>query len=259
NGAPFASGSGATVSFTPDDNGSYVITATAADASATGSATAAVAVSNAAPSIAGVAGPTSPVALGSPATVVVTYADAGAADTHTAVFTWNDGTTSTATCANGSCTATRTYAATGIYTVAVVVSDDDAATAATSFSPVVVYNATGGSLTTGGYLSTPAGNATVTVNVRYAKNATTPSGNARIELAGATMVASTYEWLVINGTTATLQGSGTIAGSGNYGFLVTAVDAATDTVAVRVWDKTTNSVVFESTTAPFTGSVQIHK
>ncbi|HEY0143965.1 MAG TPA: DNA/RNA non-specific endonuclease [Thermoanaerobaculia bacterium] len=259
NGAPFANGSGASVAFTPDDNGSYVITATAADASASGSATATVEVSNLAPSIASVAGPTATLSLGTPATIVVTYSDAGAADTHTATFTWNDGTTTTAHCANGTCTAARTYGATGIYTVGVVVSDDDGAVASTSFSPVVVYNANGGSLTTGGWLSTPAGKATVTINARYAKNATTPTGNARIELAGATLVASSFDYLVVNGTTATLQGNGTIGGNGNYAFSVTAVDAATDSVAVRVWDKTTNSVVFESTTAPFTGSVQIHK
>ena len=259
NGAPFANGTGATVAFTPDDNGSYVLTATAADAAANGTATASIAVSNVAPAIVSVAGPIASLPLGAPATIVVGYSDAGAADTHTATFTWNDGTTTTANCANGNCTSSRTYAATGIYTVGVVVSDDDGATVATSFAPVVVYNANGGSLTTGGWLATPAGKATVTINAKYAKNATTPGGNARIELAGATLVASSFDYLVVNGTTATLQGSGTIDGNGSYAFSVTAVDAATDTVALRVWDKTTSTVVYESAAAPFTGSVQIHK
>lgn len=259
NGAPFANGTGASIAFTPDDNGSYVINAIANDGNANGSATAEIVVSNAAPAIVSVAGPTSSLALGAPATIVVSYTDAGAADTHTATFTWSDGTVTTVNCANGTCTGTRTYAATGIYTVGVVISDDEAATAATSFASVVVYNANGGSLTTGGWISTPAGKSTITINARYAKGATTPSGNAKIELAGSTLVAGAYDYLVVSGTTATLQGSGTINGSGNFGFTVTAVDAASDSVAVRVWDKSTNAVVYESAMSAFNGSVQIHK
>jgi hypothetical protein len=80
-----------------------------------------------------------------------------------------------------------------------------------------------------------------------------------------------YDWLVVSGAQAQFQGSGTINGAGSYGFLVTAVQGshpAPDAIRIKVWDKSTNAVVYDSqpgaattatpTTALGGGAIQIH-
>ena len=56
------------------------------------------------------------------------FGDAGASDTHTAVWNWGDGTTSAGTVAetdgSGTVTGGHTYDAAGVYTVTVRVEDD---------------------------------------------------------------------------------------------------------------------------------------
>jgi hypothetical protein len=260
NGAPFANGTGASVSFTPDDNGTFAIAATVTDgAGATGSDSENISVTNVAPVIASVTGPTSQLALGAPASVSVSYVDAGAADTHTATFAWGDGTTSIVACAAGTCTASNAYAAAGIYSVAIVVSDDDAGTATTTFNSVIVFNANGGHVTGGGFANTTAGKANLNVNAKY-NNPATPTGNAKFSVTGVDLNSTSYDWLVVSGTTAKLQGTGTFNGAANYGFLLTVTDAATDTYSITIWNKATNTVVYTSGAAQALtgGNLTIH-
>lgn len=253
NGAPFANGSGAAVAFTPDDDGAYVITATVDDGEDSVTATATVSATNLAPVVNAVSGPATQLAAGSNAVVSLTFADAGAGDTHTATFAWGDSTTSTATCESGTCSASHAYAAAGIYTVAIALSDDDAGTASTSFGDVVVYDTNAGSVTGGGWISTPSGKATLTMNAQYQKDATL-AGHLSFEKFRGT----TFDWLVISGPTATLQGSGTVNGTGNYAFTATATDAANDTFAIRVTDKVTGAVVYEASGRLGGGNLTVH-
>jgi hypothetical protein len=53
-----------------------------------------------------------------------------------------------------------------------------------------------------------------------------PSGNTEFQFPAASLNfhATSYDWLVITTNQAQYQGSGTINGAGNYGFLVTALD-----------------------------------
>ncbi|HKO54505.1 MAG TPA: DNA/RNA non-specific endonuclease, partial [Thermoanaerobaculia bacterium] len=260
NGSPFAAGTGPSIAFTPDDNGSYVVSATVTDgANATGSDAKTVVVSNVAPLITGVTGPASQLALGTPATVSVTFGDAGTADTQTATFTWGDGSAATVACTAGTCGAAHTYAAAGVYDVAIVVSDDDGAIAASAFAGVVIYDSNGGSITGGGFVTTTSGKANFSVNAQYLKGASTPTGNTRFDVAGSTLVATSYDWLVVTGTTAQLQGTGTINGAGSYGFSVIATDSTTDTLRVRAWDKTTGATVYDTGAAlAVNGNLTIH-
>lgn len=255
NGTPYASGSDASFSFTPDDDGAYAVSVIVTDASgAAGSDAATVGVSNVAPSVSTVSGPTAQLALGAPATISVNYADAGAADTHTATFTWGDGNTSTVTCASGTCTASRTYAAAGVYTVAIVVSDDDGGIASTGFAPVVVYDVNAGSITGGGWIATSSGKADLSVNAKYQKGAAKPTGNTHF----AAFKSTSYDWLVVSGNTAQLQGSGTVNGAGSYAFTLTATDAP-DTFRIKVWEKSSGNVVYDVTTTSLGGgNVTIH-
>src|SRR5262249_4131321 len=74
-----------------------------------------ITVKNVVPVISSVSGPTTPVALGGTATITVNYSDVGTLDTHTATINWDDGNTTTVSCAAGTCTASHTYAAVGVY------------------------------------------------------------------------------------------------------------------------------------------------
>jgi DNA/RNA endonuclease G (NUC1) len=258
NGAPFANGTGASVSFTPDDNGSYVISATVTDAAnATASTTATVAVTNAAPAIVNISGPAGSQSTGTAVSVTVSATDAGSADTHTATFTWGDSTSSTVNCVAGTCSTSHTYTAAGIYNVAIVVTDDDGASASSTLNNVVITDANAGFITGGGWISTPSGQATLNVNAKYHKNGST-TGNTTFAISGSSFASTSYDWLVISGTTATLQGSGKINGSGDYGFLVTATDAGNDTFAIRVFDKATNATVYEAAATLGGGNLTIH-
>ncbi|HEX6085767.1 MAG TPA: DNA/RNA non-specific endonuclease [Thermoanaerobaculia bacterium] len=254
NGAPFAS----TPGFTPDDNGTYVVTAVVSDGSSTATDSQTVTVSNVAPVIAGVAGPNASLSLGTAATIAVSFSDAGAADTHSATFTWGDGTTSAASCAAGVCSATRTYTAAGIYTVDVLLADDDGATAASSFRSMIVTDAGAGSVTGGGWIDTQAGKGTLVVSAKYLKHGL--EGTVKFDVAGSSFTATTYEWLVVSGSTATVKGTGKVDGVAGYTFLVTVNDANPDTFGLRIWNPLTNAVVFDTTTPqPLAGgSITIH-
>lgn len=39
---------------------------------------------------------------------------------------------------------------------------------------------------------------------------------------------------------------GTINGAGDYGFLLTAVDDATDAFRIKIWNRATSSIVFDN-------------
>jgi hypothetical protein len=215
-------------------------------------------VTNAAPLISAVTGPASQLAAGGSSTISVAYADAGSADTHSATFTWSDGATVAGTCTAGTCTATRTHAAAGIFTVSIVVADDDGATATSSFGNVVVFDANAGFVTGGGWISTPSGKANLNVNVKYQKGAATPTGSTKLDVAASVFQSTSYDWLVVTGNTATYQGTGTINGAGSFGFTVTVVDGGADSFAVRVFDKATNATVYEAVAPLGGGNLTIH-
>jgi hypothetical protein len=155
------------------------------------------------------------------------------------------------------------------------------------FNYVVVYDPAAGFVTGGGYINSPAGayteepTMTGTANFgfvsKYQKGQTLPTGNTQFQFHAGDLdfKSSAYEWLVISGAKGQFKGTGTINGSGNYGFLVSAIDGAllstpgTDKFRIKIWDRTTNSVVYDNqpgaadnadaTTSIAAGSIVIHK
>jgi|GEM_PF-1125382 hypothetical protein len=95
-----------------------------------------VTVGNVAPHLGTLVVPGSAVALGSSVPVSVPFTDAGTHDTHTATITWGDTTSSsgsvTESGGSGTAAGSHTYAAPGLYTVAVTVKDDDLGTVTAS-------------------------------------------------------------------------------------------------------------------------------
>jgi len=61
-----------------------------------------------------------------------------------------------------------------------------------------------------------------------------------------------YEWLVVAGARGQYKGSGTINGSGDYGFLLTAIDGqvtgsgGTDRFRIKIWNKATSTIVYDN-------------
>ena len=164
---------------------------------------------------------------------------------------------------SGNCNASHTYDQAGVYTIRVMVTDDD-----TLFDVeermIVVYDPGAGFVTGGGYIDSPAGayrpdlavegKATFGFVSKYVKRGT-PQGNTEFQLhAGDLNFHSTeYDWLVVtaNGTRAQFKGRGTINGTGDFGFMLTAYDngepgSGVDQMRLKIWDTDTDEVVYDN-------------
>ena len=156
------------------------------------------------------------------------FTDPGTGDTHTCAASWDDGTSSAGVVveANGSgtCTATHTYTAPGVYTISMTVTDDDGASDTEQWL-VVVYDPNGGFVTGGGWINSPAGayrpDPTLTGKAnfgfvsKYKKGATVPEGQTEFQFQAGNLnfQSSCYQWLVVAGSKAQYKGTGTINGS----------------------------------------------
>jgi len=153
---------------------------------------------------------------------------------------------------------------------------------------VVTYDPSGGFVTGGGYILQPATGAYPVVvgaagsknnygfNAKYKNGASIPTGELEYQFkpGNINFHGQTFDWLVIttlsNGTMkAQAQGSGTVNGSGSYGFLVTATDGGSnDTFRIRIWNKATGLTVYDNeygvadnvspTTVAAGGNIVIH-
>jgi len=84
-----------------------------------------------------------------------------------------------------------------------------------------------------------------------------------------------YDWLVVAEPKAKYKGTGTINGTGEYSFMLTAIDGqingghGVDKFRIKIWDKATNDIIYDNqtgasdtddpTTALGGGSIVIHK
>ncbi|MFZ5927342.1 MAG: tandem-95 repeat protein [Acidobacteriota bacterium] len=221
------------------------------------SKTASVEVRNVAPEITSVTGPSGPLPVSQgQTTVTASFTDPGTRDTFTCTFSWDDqtpDTTVTAGVGAASCSGSHLYAAAGVYTVTVKVTDDDGGSAEGVFQYVVVYDPSAGFVTGGGWIISPkgayapdtelTGKATFGFVSKYRKGANVPEGNTEFQFHAASMnfKSTAYEWLVIAGAKAQYKGVGTINGMGNYGFLLTATDGqmpgggGIDKFRIKIW------------------------
>jgi hypothetical protein len=147
NGAAFKSGAGAHWQFTPDDEGTFVVTLRATDdGGMSDTSTTTVTGINVSPtvSITGFGG-TVPLVLTPQETINFTgsYTDPGVLDTHTSRWNFGDSTSSSANHAaagSGNLSASHAYGAPGTYHVSLTVTDDDGG-AGVATATVVVQTA----------------------------------------------------------------------------------------------------------------------
>ena len=154
---------------------------------------------------------------------------------------------------------------------------DDAENACTL---VVAYDPSAGFVTGGGWIQSPAGayvadpdltgKASFGFVSKYKKGATIPEGNTQFtfQTGGLSFHSSSYEWLVVAGGKAQFKGTGTVNGTGNYGFLIFATDAAAtsasddmDSFRIQIWDKDNgDAIVYDNQVEQVIGggSIVIH-
>ena len=191
-------------------------------------------------------------------------------------------------CTGTGASPTHSYPAPGLYNTVLTVTDDEGAQGSAS-TLVVVYDPEGGFVTGGGWIDSPSGaytpdlwligKATFGFVSKYKKGATVPTGvtEFQFKVADLNFHSESYQWLVIAGSKAMYKGVGTINGGGNYGFMLSAIDAGltapkddVDTFRIKIWDKDNgDTVVYDNqlgaaedanpSTAIAGGSIVIHK
>ena len=122
---------------------------------------------------------------------------------------------------------------------------------------LAVYDPSAGFVTGGGWIMSPpeayvpdpslTGKANFGFVSKYKKGATVPTGQTEFQFKVADMNfhSDSYEWLVIAGDKAMYKGVGAINNGGNYGFMLSAIDAdinesdshTVDKFRIKIWDK----------------------
>jgi len=254
-------------------------------------AEATVNVLNAPPAIGEVATPIAPLATNGELTATAPFTDPGVGDTHTAVWSWGDGTTSEGAISeaegSGSVSGSHTYAQPGIYSASLVVADQNGSSAEAFSQFIVVYDPGGAFVTGGGTIDSPPGACAADLALtgiahfafhsKYKPGATTPTGQTgfRFKAAGLDFSSTAYDWLVVAGAKAMYKGVGTINNAGDYAFMLSAIDGDLkekgdpDRFRIRIWDPVTDTEVYDNqlgaaddadpTTAISSGSIVIHK
>jgi len=243
-------------------------------------------ISNVAPSLAAFSVPGTPIGLtpgGVTVSVSSSFTDPGTVDTHTASLDCgNGGLTSQSEVVGETATSACSFSGPGVYPIRLTVRDKDGGSDTKLASgPIVVYDAAGGRLTSGGWIASPAGavvfapaaagKLTFSMTARYESGSSIPTGKAELTLnVGKLEFRSTsLDWLVATEASAQLQGRGTLNGSGDYAFAVLLIDGqSTGAARIRIWNRATGTIVYDSRPgAPFDesgvtalggGSIQLH-
>ncbi|MGX1471925.1 UNVERIFIED_CONTAM: GH43 family beta-xylosidase [Streptomyces canus] len=267
-GAPcsFADPGSAATTLTCTDNGTYTVTLTGGRSKDTAS----VEVANAAPAVVSATGPQSPVPVGKRTVVTAEFTDPGASDTHACVVDWKDGSApQSGTVTASGCRAEHPYTEAGIRRPVITVTDDDGASDSRTLPELIVYDRSAGPALGTGVLGSPAGaypakpdvtgKAAFSFAAAYLPGASAPVGEASFDFGPARLKfrSTGSDWLVVTGSRAVYQGSGTVDGKSGYGFRITATDAP-DTFHLRIWKKSGGEVVYDNVTgSKITGIIAV--
>jgi len=219
-----------------------------------------------------------PVKVNTPVAASASFTDADLLDTHTAVWDWGDGTSSSGAVVQGmgggTVTGSHTYTQPGIYLITLTVTDNFGNSGSSTSHPVVIYDPNGGFVTGGGWIYSPPGAAGASdaggkaqfgFVAKYQKNATKPKGNVTFIYKGADInfKSTSLDYLVVNASdaSAVIRGSGVLNEVGNYKFMLWAGNDP-DTFRIKIWKewRGTTIDIYDNGYAqvPGGGSIQIH-
>jgi len=234
------------------------------------------------PEILSIQVPVEPISITSTLNVSGTFVDPDNLDVITAVWDWGDGETSSGTVSDSTVIGEHNYSSPGVYTVSLLVTDSfQVSDTMTSNEYIVIYDPEGGFVTGGGWVWSPGGAYTPNLSLtgkatfgfvsKYKHGATVPTGNTEFQfkVADLNFKSTSYDWLVIAGSKAKYKGTGSINGTGEYGFMLSAIDGTPDKFRIKIWDKETGDVVYDNqlgaaddadlVTVIEGGSIVIHK
>jgi hypothetical protein len=170
-------------------------------------------------------------------------------------YDWDDGgptTVGVPTVVPGEFTSSRTFTEAGVYIVTATVANP--VLPASDSVMIVIFDPSAGFVTGGGTITSAAGaypaDPTLTGTAhfgfvsKYKKGANVPDGQTqfKFQVADFDFNSTAYEWLVVAGAKAQYKGTGTVNGSGNFGFLLSAVDGqvngggGVDKFRIKIWD-----------------------
>jgi len=149
-------------------------------------------------------------------------------------------------------TSSHTFTQAGVYTVTTTVANS--VFPASDSVMIVIYDPSAGFVTGGGTIASGAGAYTADPSLsglasfgfvsKYKKGANVPDGDTEFNfhVANFNFHSTAYQWLVVAGAKAQYKGTGTVNGTGNYGFLLSAVDGQVnggggfDKFRIKIWD-----------------------
>lgn len=129
---------------------------------------------------------------------------------------------------------------------------------------LAVFDPTGGFVTGGGSIESPAGawsadpglvgRASFGFVSRYLPGAQQPSGETQFQfqVANLRFRSTSYDWLVVSGARAQFKGTGALNGSGNYAFLLTAIDGqvngggGADRFRIKIWNPVGGGILYDN-------------
>ena len=205
-------------------------------------------VTNVAPTLVSITGPTVPQTVNTTIELTINHSDpAGPLDQYTRTTEWGDGTTDSST--------SHAYTMPGVYRVSAVVADDDGGISnQLVYEYIVVYDPNAGFVTGGGWIMSQAGayiadpslsgKATFGFVSKYQSGASQPTGNTEFQFqsAGFRFKSDSFEWLVIAGARAQYKGSGSVNGTPGHSFILTATDGqvtgggGADKFRIKIWN-----------------------
>ncbi len=217
------------------------------------------------PLITNIAVTNNPATSGSVVGATASFTDADSLSTHTALWSWGDGSTSSGVIseANGSGTVSgsHTYPTAGVYTLGITVTENGGFSGSMIYRYIAVYDPSAGYLAGSGSYDSLAGwdaqnpqasgKVQFGISAKYTSQGAVPTGNTKLnfKVGDLDFRSTSYDWLVVSEAKATLRGTGTVNGTGSYTLLLSSVDGSQtgggDLIRVKITDST-NSVVYDT-------------